>query len=159
MNSKQTSKASGEVSPKNRLTALLLAGILDTFGVHRFYVGKICSGIAILVAHLVLMIMAIITALHLSMTVIKLLTSEAFQPHLHDIYLKASGTDFGNVHHTLSFIKLLLKTPVADLHMYHKMLYFLLLALLALVLFVLVDFVKIALGKFADAEHKLIKKW
>ncbi|MBQ7144642.1 MAG: TM2 domain-containing protein [Oscillospiraceae bacterium] len=34
-----------QVSPKSRLVALLLAFFLGVFGVHRFYVGKIGTGI------------------------------------------------------------------------------------------------------------------
>lgn len=34
-----------EKSPKLRLTALLLAWFLGIFGVHRFYVGKVGTGI------------------------------------------------------------------------------------------------------------------
>ena len=37
-----------EVSPKSRLAVALLASFLGTLGLHRFYIGKIGSGIAIL---------------------------------------------------------------------------------------------------------------
>ncbi|QWR78127.1 TM2 domain-containing protein [Candidatus Magnetomonas plexicatena] len=37
------------VSEKNRLAAALLCFFLGTFGAHRFYVGKIGTGIAMLV--------------------------------------------------------------------------------------------------------------
>ena len=37
------------VSDKSRLVATLLCGILGTFGVHRFYVGKIGTGLLMLV--------------------------------------------------------------------------------------------------------------
>ncbi|MBE5921945.1 MAG: TM2 domain-containing protein [Lachnospiraceae bacterium] len=35
----------GGISPKNKLVALLLAIFLGGFGIHRFYVGKIGTGI------------------------------------------------------------------------------------------------------------------
>lgn len=37
-----------EISPKSRLVAALLAGFLGTLGIHRFYVGKVGTGIAII---------------------------------------------------------------------------------------------------------------
>lgn len=37
-----------DVSPKSRLVALLLCFFLGAFGVHRFYVGKIGTGILML---------------------------------------------------------------------------------------------------------------
>ncbi|MSQ12427.1 MAG: TM2 domain-containing protein [Dehalococcoidia bacterium] len=40
--------ASQEVSPKSRLVVALLAGFLGVLGVHRFYVGKIGTGILML---------------------------------------------------------------------------------------------------------------
>lgn len=39
-------------SPKSRLVAFLLAFFLGCFGVHRFYVGRIGSGIAMLLCTL-----------------------------------------------------------------------------------------------------------
>jgi len=36
------------ISPKSRLAAALLAGFLGTLGIHRFYVGKVGTGIAII---------------------------------------------------------------------------------------------------------------
>jgi TM2 domain-containing membrane protein YozV len=41
------------VSPKSRLATVLLAWFLGTFGLHRFYIGKIGTGIAILVLGIV----------------------------------------------------------------------------------------------------------
>ena len=38
-----------EISPKSRLAVILLAWFLGTLGLHRFYVGKIGTGILILV--------------------------------------------------------------------------------------------------------------
>ena len=38
-----------DVSPKSRLAVVLLAWFLGTFGLHRFYIGKIGNGILILV--------------------------------------------------------------------------------------------------------------
>jgi len=37
------------ISPKSRLAALLLCALLGVLGVHRFYVGKIGTGILMLV--------------------------------------------------------------------------------------------------------------
>ena len=37
------------ISPKSRLVALLLCFFLGAFGIHRFYVGKIGTGILMLV--------------------------------------------------------------------------------------------------------------
>jgi TM2 domain-containing membrane protein YozV len=38
-----------EISPKSRLAAVLLCFLLGVFGAHRFYVGKIGTGILMLV--------------------------------------------------------------------------------------------------------------
>jgi len=38
-----------EISPKSRLAALLLCFLFGVFGVHRFYVGKIGTGILMLI--------------------------------------------------------------------------------------------------------------
>jgi len=38
-----------EFSPRSRLVALLFCALLGVFGVHRFYVGKIGTGILMLV--------------------------------------------------------------------------------------------------------------
>ena len=38
-----------EISSKSRLTVVLLAWFLGTLGLHRFYIGKIGSGLAILI--------------------------------------------------------------------------------------------------------------
>jgi len=38
-----------EISPKSRLAVLLLAWFLGTFGLHRFYIGKIETGLVILI--------------------------------------------------------------------------------------------------------------
>lgn len=40
---------SSNVSPKSRLVALLLCFFLGTFGIHRFYVGKIGTGILMII--------------------------------------------------------------------------------------------------------------
>ena len=40
--------ATSIVSPKSRLAVTLLAGFLGTFGVHRFYIGKVGTGLAML---------------------------------------------------------------------------------------------------------------
>jgi TM2 domain-containing membrane protein YozV len=40
---------SSEISPKSRLAAVLLCFLLGVFGAHRFYVGKIGTGILMLV--------------------------------------------------------------------------------------------------------------
>lgn len=37
-----------EISPKSRLVALLLCFFLGAFGIHRFYVGKVGTGILML---------------------------------------------------------------------------------------------------------------
>ena len=41
------------VSPKSRLAAALLAWFLGIFGVHRFYVGKVGTGVSLLVVSIV----------------------------------------------------------------------------------------------------------
>lgn len=38
-----------ELSPRSRLVALLFCALLGVFGVHRFYVGKVGTGILMLV--------------------------------------------------------------------------------------------------------------
>jgi len=38
-----------EISPKSRLATVLLAWFLGTFGLHRLYIGKIGTGLAILI--------------------------------------------------------------------------------------------------------------
>jgi TM2 domain-containing membrane protein YozV len=38
-----------EISPKSRLATILLAWFLGTFGLHRFYIGKIGTGLVILI--------------------------------------------------------------------------------------------------------------
>jgi len=38
-----------DISPKSRLVALLLCFFLGTLGIHRFYVGKIGTGILMLI--------------------------------------------------------------------------------------------------------------
>ena len=38
-----------EVSPKSRLAAALLAWFLGTLGLHRFYIGKVGTGLLILI--------------------------------------------------------------------------------------------------------------
>jgi TM2 domain-containing membrane protein YozV len=40
---------SGDVSPKSRLAVTLLAWFLGCFGVHRFYLGKIATGILMII--------------------------------------------------------------------------------------------------------------
>ena len=40
---------SGEISPKSRLAATLLAWFLGTLGIHRFYVGLIGTGVVMLI--------------------------------------------------------------------------------------------------------------
>jgi TM2 domain-containing membrane protein YozV len=42
-----------EISPKSRLAVALFAWFLGTLGVHRFYLGKIGTGIAILIIGIV----------------------------------------------------------------------------------------------------------
>jgi len=49
-----------EISPKSRLAALLLGFLLGVFGAHRFYVGKIGTGILMLVTAGGLMIWSLI---------------------------------------------------------------------------------------------------
>jgi TM2 domain-containing membrane protein YozV len=50
MNDLNTAQASSsEISPKSRLAAVLLCFLLGFFGAHRFYVGKIGTGILMLV--------------------------------------------------------------------------------------------------------------
>ncbi len=41
------------VSPKSRLAAALLAWFLGIFGVHRFYVGKVGTGVTLLIVSIV----------------------------------------------------------------------------------------------------------
>jgi len=49
-----------EISPKSRLAALLLCFLFGVFGAHRFYVGKIGTGILMLVTAGGLMIWSLI---------------------------------------------------------------------------------------------------
>ena len=42
-----------EISPKSRLATVLLAWFLGTFGLHRIYIGKIGTGLAILILGIV----------------------------------------------------------------------------------------------------------
>jgi TM2 domain-containing membrane protein YozV len=50
MNDSNTGQVtSSEISPKSRLVAVLLCFLLGVFGAHRFYVGKIGTGILMLV--------------------------------------------------------------------------------------------------------------
>jgi len=50
MNDSNTGQvSSSEISPKSRLAAVLLCFLLGVFGAHRFYVGKIGTGILMLV--------------------------------------------------------------------------------------------------------------
>lgn len=42
-----------EISPKSRLAVVLLIWFLGTLGLHRFYIGKISSGLAILILGIV----------------------------------------------------------------------------------------------------------
>ena len=50
MNDSNTGQlSSSEISPKSRLVAVLLCFFLGVFGAHRFYVGKIGTGILMLV--------------------------------------------------------------------------------------------------------------
>jgi TM2 domain-containing membrane protein YozV len=44
---------SGDISPKSRLVATLLAWFLGIFGAHRFYVGKIGSAIGMLILSII----------------------------------------------------------------------------------------------------------
>lgn len=41
----ETAAPAGELSPKKKITALLLCIFLGSLGVHRFYVGKVGTGI------------------------------------------------------------------------------------------------------------------
>ena len=41
----QTSPVTPEISPKSRMAVALFAWFLGTFGIHRFYLGKIGTGI------------------------------------------------------------------------------------------------------------------
>ncbi len=46
MNESETENVnSAQISPKSRLVAALLCGLVGIFGAHRFYVGKIGTGI------------------------------------------------------------------------------------------------------------------
>jgi TM2 domain-containing membrane protein YozV len=50
MNDSNTEQlSSSEISPKSRLAAVLLCLLLGVFGAHRFYVGKIGTGILMLI--------------------------------------------------------------------------------------------------------------
>ena len=50
MNDSNTGQvSSSEISPKSRLVAVLLCFFLGVFGAHRFYVGKIGTGVLMLV--------------------------------------------------------------------------------------------------------------
>ncbi|MGO9121055.1 MAG: TM2 domain-containing protein [Desulfomonilaceae bacterium] len=44
-----TNLNSAQISPKSRLAAMLLCFLFGIFGVHRFYVGKIGTGILMLI--------------------------------------------------------------------------------------------------------------
>lgn len=58
----QVNTQSSDVSQKSRLTAFLLAFFLGGFGTHRFYVGKVKSGLVMLILTITI-IGAIITVI------------------------------------------------------------------------------------------------
>ena len=56
-----TEPATGDVSPKSRLTATLLAFFLGSFGAHRFYLGKNGSAAGMLVLTILFFVIAGVT--------------------------------------------------------------------------------------------------
>lgn len=155
----QNNTTPSEFSPKKRLIALILAFFLGGWGAHRFYVGKIQSGLVLLGAQITLHVLAFMAMANFATATMTVVTSDAFVQHMAVLEAQANQTNFNNVAETVAFARLLLATPVASLHMYAWMFNILGLAALAIGLFVLVDFVKIAFGKFTDEQSKIIKTW
>ncbi len=155
----QTNRVTALVSPKSRLLSLVLAFFVGGWGVHRFYAGKIKTGIGLLMAQITVHVLGMMAMANFAAAAMLVANSDAFTAHIAQLEAQATQTDFNNVSQTLAFARLLLATPVGNLNSYMWMFNLLGVAALAIGVFVLVDFVKIAFGKFADGDAKLIKKW